>query len=321
MDHNNCSKAVSVKNLFKKFESFVAVDKISFEVEKGTVFGLLGPNGAGKSTTMRMLCGILSPTSGEGHVAGCSIATQSELIKSQIGYMSQKFSLYEDLTVEENIDFFSGIYRVPKDKKASRKQEVIEMIQLKDYLHYRTSILPTGWKQRLALGCAILHKPSIIFLDEPTAGVDPISRRNFWQLIYHLIAQGMTVIVTTHYVEEAEYFNHIAMVYKGKLIAQGSPEFVKTELMQDKVLELVCEQPKEMMAPLYHSGKIKEVGLYGKSLHLVTDDIQVADQIVHATLGQYGIKIHSLQLISPSMEDVFVSLIDAHDRKDTQSTL
>lgn len=315
MDNDNFAKAVCVKDLYKKFDGFVAVNKISFEVEKGMVFGLLGPNGAGKSTTMRMLCGILTPTSGEGYVAGYDISKQSEQIKSHIGYMSQKFSLYEDLTVEENLDFFSGIYRVPKDKKARRKEYIIEMTQLKNYLKYRTHILPTGWKQRLALGCAIMHEPSIIFLDEPTAGVDPLSRKSFWELIYGLLAQGVTVIVTTHYVEEAEYFNNIALVYKGQLIAQGSPDYLKTELMQDKVLELICDHPKEMMAPLYQSGKIKEVGLFGKSLHLVTDDIYNASQTVHTILEKQGIKARSLKLITPSMEDVFVSLIEAHDRR------
>lgn len=225
--------AVVVKDLEKKFDHFVAVNRISFEVKKGSIFGFLGPNGAGKSTTIRMLCGILLPTSGQGRVGGYDILTQTEKIKSNIGYMSQKFSLYEDLTVEENIDFFSGIYSVPEQKKQERKEWVIEMAGLTRQRHMRTAVLSGGWKQRLALGCAILHKPSIIFLDEPTAGVDPNSRRRFWNLIYELSEAGVTVFVTTHYMDEAEYCDHIAFIYQGELIAEGTPEQLKTEVMRE----------------------------------------------------------------------------------------
>ena len=222
--------AVVVENLEKRFGNFVAVDRISFQVRRGEVFGFLGPNGAGKSTTIRMLCGILKPTAGRGTVAGFDIRTQPEQIKANIGYMSQKFSLYQDLTVEENIDFYSGIYRIPPEKKRERKEWVIEMSGLAEHRHHLTSILSGGWKQRLALGCAILHEPPIVFLDEPTSGVDPISRRQFWDLIYELSSRGTTIFVTTHYMDEAEYCNRLGLIYRGELIALGTPHELKVEM-------------------------------------------------------------------------------------------
>ncbi|MCE5268609.1 MAG: ABC transporter ATP-binding protein [Planctomycetaceae bacterium] len=222
--------AVVVTNLEKRFGRFVAVNRVSFEVARGEVFGFLGPNGAGKSTTIRMLCGILAPSGGRGTVAGFDVRTQPEQIKANIGYMSQKFSLYQDLTVEENIDFFSGIYRLPREKKRERKDWVIEMAGLSGHRHSLAAVLSGGWKQRLALGCAILHEPPIIFLDEPTSGVDPISRRQFWDLIYDLSGRGVTVFVTTHYMDEAEYCNRLGLIYRGELIALGTPHELKVEL-------------------------------------------------------------------------------------------
>src|SRR5512143_62045 len=197
--------AVAIRDLEKRFGDFTAVNHVSFEVDRGEVFGFLGPNGAGKSTTIRMLCGILAPSGGSGTVAGFDIRTQPERIKANIGYMSQKFSLYQDLTVEENIDFYSGIYRIPAEQRAGRKQWVIDMAGLAEHRRRPTAILSGGWKQRLALGCAIVHQPPIVFLDEPTSGVDPISRRQFWDLIYDMAGRGVTVFVTTHYMDEAEY--------------------------------------------------------------------------------------------------------------------
>ena len=214
--------AVTVKDLTRVFGEFVAVDHISLSVAKGKVFGFLGPNGAGKSTTIRMLCGLLLPTGGSGAVAGFDVMTQSELIKRNIGYMSQKFSLYDDLRVEENIDFYAGIYNVPKARRAARKDWVLQMAGLGDKRNYLTGSLAGGWKQRLALGCAVLHEPSILFLDEPTSGVDPISRRQFWDLIAQLSQQGTTVFVTTHYMEEAEYCDELALIYRGRIIAQAT---------------------------------------------------------------------------------------------------
>ena len=228
--NDNADNAVVVENLEKRFGRFVAVDRVSFQVGRGEVFGFLGPNGAGKSTTIRMLCGILAPSGGRGTVAGFDIGTQPELVKAHIGYMSQRFSLYQDLTVEENIDFYSGIYRIPANKKRERKEWVIEMSGLAGHRRSLTAVLSGGWKQRLALGCAILHEPPIVFLDEPTSGVDPISRRKFWNLIYDLSAQGVTIFVTTHYMDEAEYCNRLGLIYRGELIALGTPHELKSEM-------------------------------------------------------------------------------------------
>jgi ABC-2 type transport system ATP-binding protein len=222
--------AVEVRDLEKRFGAFVAVNRVSFSVRRGEIFGFLGPNGAGKSTTIRMLIGILPPTSGTGTVAGFDVAREPERVKAQIGYMSQRFSLYEDLTVEENIDFYAGIYRVARDKRQARKEWVLEMAGLSDRRRARTSVLSGGWKQRLALGCAILHEPPILFLDEPTSGVDPINRRRFWDLIHTLADGGTTVFVTTHYMDEAEYCDRLALIYRGEMVALGTPAALKAEL-------------------------------------------------------------------------------------------
>lgn len=308
------TKAVIVKSLEKRFGSFIAVNRVSFEVDMGEIFGFLGPNGAGKSTTIRMLCGILAPTGGTGTVAGYDVRTEPEKIKSHIGYMSQKFSLYEDLTVEENIDFYSGIYRIDPEKKRERKEWVIEMAGLREHRHSRTAILSGGWKQRLSLGCAILHEPPIIFLDEPTSGVDPISRRRFWDLIYELSDRGVTVFVTTHYMEEAEYCNRVGLIYRGELIACETPEMLKTELMQEDVLEVLCERPQDAMDEIKKVDGIKDVALFGKGLHIVAEDGEAAASAVRRFLGERGYRIVRVEKIIPSLEDVFVSLIEARDR-------
>lgn len=240
--------AVQMKDLEKKFGDFIAVNKITFSVPKGLIYGFLGPNGAGKSTTIRMMCGILAPTGGEGYVGGFDLYTQSEEIKAHIGYMSQKFSLYEGLTVDENINFYSGIYRVPKEKKEERKQWVLEMAGLKDLRDVLASSLSGGWKQRLALGCAVLHQPPILFLDEPTSGVDPVSRRAFWHLIGTLAQQGTTIFVTTHYMDEAEYLDELALIYRGEIIAKGKPQKLKAdasvETLEDVFITLIEEHDK-----------------------------------------------------------------------------
>jgi ABC-2 type transport system ATP-binding protein len=225
-------QAIEVKNLTKKFGQFIAVDNISFEVRKGEIFGFLGPNGAGKSTTIRMLCGILLPTSGTGLVGGYRIDTHSEEIKKIIGYMSQKFTLYQDLTVEENINFYSGIHQLPSPEKEERKKWVLKMAGLIGREHSLTKELSGGWKQRLSLGCAILHRPEILFLDEPTASVDPVSRRDFWALIYDLSDEGTTVFVTSHYMDEVERCHRLAIIYSGKIIASGSSKELKSEFTQ-----------------------------------------------------------------------------------------
>ncbi len=314
------SIAVTIQNLEKRFGNFIAVNRISFKVPKGEIFGFLGPNGAGKSTTIRMLCGLLTPTGGTGTVAGFDIRTQSEKIKTHIGYMSQKFSLYDDLTVEENIDFYSGIYRISKEKKRERKEWVIEMAGLTEHRQSRTSTLSSGWKQRLALGCAVLHEPPIIFLDEPTSGVDPISRRQFWDLIYELSGKGVTVFVTTHYMEEAEYCDRLGLIYRGELIALGTPEALKTEQMSEAVLEVKSEQPHEAMVSITQLPDVKEVSLFGNRLHVVTESPENVRQSILASLPAQGYPVASIERITPSMEDVFVSLIERKDRDEQPQT-
>lgn len=225
--------SVGVRDLTRRFGDFVAVDRVRFDVRKGEVFGLLGPNGAGKSTILRMLCGLLAPTEGTATIAGFDVRTQPEEVKKHIGYMSQRFSLYEDLTVEENIDFFGGIYRIPAARKRERKEWAVRMAGLSDHRHARAGHLSTGWKQRLALGCAILHEPPILFLDEPTSGTDPVSRRSFWDLIYSLADGGTTVFVTTHYMDEAEYCDRLGLVHRGELAAIGSPAELKSRIPRE----------------------------------------------------------------------------------------
>lgn len=306
--------AVTLRDLEKRFGDFTAVNRISLDVKRGEIFGFLGPNGAGKSTTIRMLCGILQPTSGSGTVAGFDIVDQPEEIKKNIGYMSQKFSLYEDLTVEENIDFYSGIYRIPDAKKKERKEWVIRMAGLTEHRSSRTAILSGGWKQRLALGCAVLHEPPIIFLDEPTSGVDPLSRRNFWDLIYHLAGEGVTVFVTTHYMDEAEYCDRLALIYRGELIALGTPGELKTRFMAEEIVEVRCSRPQDAMEIIDAMPDIRHAALFGRSLHVVAGRADAAIPAIGQTLADGGFTVDSIEQIVPSLEDVFVSLIEARDR-------
>ncbi|MDD3179045.1 MAG: ABC transporter ATP-binding protein [Opitutaceae bacterium] len=305
---------VEVQNLEKHFGAFKAVAGISFAVNRGEIFGFLGPNGAGKSTTIRMLCGLLRPSAGAGRVAGLDIIRDTEKIKTHIGYMSQKFSLYDELTVEENIDFYSGIYRLPREKRADRKTWVLEMAGLQKHRRAPTRELSGGWKQRLALGCAVLHEPPILFLDEPTSGVDPNSRRQFWDLIYDLSGRGVTVFVTTHYMEESEYCDRLGIIYRGNLIALGTPRTLKTQLMPEAVLELDCARPNEAMDVIERLPEVKEVALFGKGLHVVAADAAAADRAIRTALTTNGFLLDRLERITPTLEDVFVSLIEAQDR-------
>ena len=309
--------AVEVRELTRRFGDFVAVDRVSLTVAKGEVFGFLGPNGAGKSTTIRMLCGLLLPSSGEGRVAGFDIMTESETIKRHIGYMSQKFSLYDDLTVEENIDFYSGIYNVPRAKRSERKDWVLDMAGLADKRGLLTGALAGGWKQRLALGCAVLHEPPIVFLDEPTSGVDPLSRRQFWELIAQMSHRGTTVFVTTHYMEEAEYCDELALIYRGRMIAKGKPAELKTLIPED-ILELRVDRPFEALEQLEASGLVKDVALFGDTLHAVVGDAAADGAAVGAFLAERGFVAQGITQVLPSMEDVFVSLIELEDRREQE---
>jgi len=309
--------AVSLRNLEKRFGDFAAVDRISLDVGKGEIFGFLGPNGAGKSTTIRMLCGILPPSDGSGTVAGFDVINETESIKKNIGYMSQRFSLYEDLTVEENIDFYSGIYRIAPEKRQVRKDWVIRMAGLESHRNSPASVLSGGWKQRLALGCAILHEPPIVFLDEPTSGVDPASRRNFWDLIYRMAGEGTTVFVTTHYMDEAEYCDRLGLIYRGQLIALGTPAQLKTEFMTEEVIELKCHGAQELMEEVEALDGVKHAALYGNGLHVVTADGEKSISAISALLAGKGIAADRLEKIVPSLEDVFVSLIEMRDRQES----
>lgn len=308
--------AVTLTDLSRKFDDFVAVDRISLDVRKGEIFGFLGPNGAGKSTTIRMLCGILEPSGGSGTVAGFDIVRESEEIKKNIGYMSQKFSLYEDLTVEENINFYSGIYRIPAEKKRERKEWVIGMAGLSEHRGSRTATLSVGWKQRLALGCAILHEPPIVFLDEPTSGVDPISRRNFWDLIYRLAEEGVTLFVTTHYMEEAEYCDRLGLIYRGELVAVGTPLELKTRFMAEDVVEVLCDRSQDAMEHIEALSGVRHAALFGRGLHVVAEDADAAIPAIVQTLAAKGFADVRAERITPSLEDVFVSLIEASDRQE-----
>ena len=309
--------AVQVEHLTRRFGTFTAVDDIGFQVKKGEIFGFLGPNGAGKSTTIRMLCGLLSPTSGTGTVAGFDILAETEQIKLHIGYMSQKFSLYEDLSVTENISFYGGIYGLSGKHLEQRLDWAVAMAGLQDHRTSLTAILSGGWKQRLALACAILHEPPIIFLDEPTSGVDPLSRRQFWDLIYSMADQGVTVFVTTHYMEEAEYCDRIALIYDGKMIASGSPMDLKTKFMHDKIIDLRFADPQALIEPLKTLPEVRDTALFGSGLHIVAPDDKAAMAAIKQLLADQGLAkdTFTLETILPSMEDVFISLIEEVDRK------
>ena len=307
--------AVEIDDMVKTFGDFVAVDHVSLKIPKGEIFGFLGPNGAGKSTTIRMLCGLLKPTSGRGSVNGFDVASQPEEIRRGIGYMSQKFSLYDDLTVEENIDFFSGIYGVPRDLRAERKNYVLEMANLTERRRAMTRTLSGGWKQRLALGCAILHDPPVLFLDEPTSGVDPIARGAFWHLIHDLAETGHTIFVSTHYMDEAEYCHRLALMYKGRVIALGTPAELKRGLTAHTLLNLEASEPLETMRALEGLDGVRDVAVFGGGLHVTVDNVAAGSQTIRTALEAKGIVVRRLEEIEPSMEDVFVAMIETEERK------
>ena len=305
---SNRDIAVYADKLTRVFGDFIAVDHVSFEVHRGEIFGFLGPNGAGKTTTIKILCGLLGPSSGTAMVGGFDVSRQYEEIKKHIGYMSQKFSLYEDLTVRENIDFFGGIYGLDTDAKKVREAWVLEIAGLTDKTDLLTRELPLGWKQRLALGCAVLHEPPILFLDEPTSGVDPLSRRAFWDLINSLSSQGVTVFVTTHYMDEAEYCHRLALMNKGSIVALGTPDELKRQWMTDTVLDLECEDFMRAAEILEKEKVFKETAIFGDLVHLVTSEPESARTTAQEVLASAGIQVHRLEVILPSLEDVFVTL-------------
>lgn len=302
--------AVDVRGLTRVFDHFVAVDHIDLRVRRGLVFGFLGPNGAGKSTTIRMLCGILRPTAGSGTVGGFNLWRESEALKSRLGYMSQKFSLYEDLTVEENLQFFAGVYNVHGSQRRRRIAWALEMAGLVGREHVLTRDLAAGWRQRLALGCAVLHEPPLLFLDEPTSGVDPLSRRRFWEMIAELSDRGVTVFVTTHYMDEAEHCDELALIYAGKVVACGSPAQLKSEHVPHALLELTPSPLMPAYAALKEAPGVLGVAIFGDRLHVTVADADQAKQDLPLFLGQRGIVVSKVDRIEPSLEDAFVAIIE-----------
>ncbi len=306
--------AVVVDGLERRFGDFVAVAGISFAVPRGEIFGFLGPNGSGKSTTIRMLTGLLTPTGGSGTVDGLDIVHRGEDIKARIGYMSQRFSLYEDLTVDENLAFYGGIYRIPRTRKAERRAWALEMAGLVGRERSLTRDLAGGWRQRLALAAAILHEPRIIFLDEPTSGVDPISRRSFWDLIRGMSRNGITVFVTTHYMDEAEYCDRLALIHRGRIIALGRPDELKSDHMPDTVLEVTVDQPVVALDVLGRVPAVKEAAIFGTTVHAVVADPTRDGPALRDALERAGLSVERVEPIVASLEDVFVSLIEAEER-------
>lgn len=302
--------SIEVKSLTKKFGSFTAVDSVSFTVKEGEVFGFLGANGAGKSTTIRMLCGLLEPTSGDALVGGFSVVSEPDKVKQNIGYMSQRFSLYNDLTVEENIDFFGGVYGLNGNSFGERKKWVLKIANLEGKEKYLTCSLPGGIKQRLALGTAVIHKPKIVFLDEPTSGVDPISRRNFWELINDLSSEGITVLVTTHYLEEAEYCGNIILINAGKLIAEGNSQQLKTNYIKNPIFEIECDNVIEALQLFEKQEFVGETSIFGNNIHIIVNDRFRDVSQIHSLCGINGLNAKRVDKIIPTLEDVFIHLLD-----------
>jgi ABC-2 type transport system ATP-binding protein len=302
--------AVVVEGLVKRFGDFTAVDHISLETKRGEIFGFLGPNGAGKSTTIRMLCGLLTPTAGRALVAGHDVAREPEAVRQNIGYMSQKFSLYNDLKVIENLRLFAGLYSVRNSVVSERIRWALEMANLQGRENSMTGELSGGWKQRLALGCAVLHQPPILFLDEPTSGVDPISRRKFWDRIQQMAGEGITVFVTTHYMEEAEYCNRLAMIFRGRIVALGTPTELKQRHMKGELLLVECEPLAGAIKALEDGAAegILDVAVFGNALHLVVLEVAAAIPRIRERLEAHGIVVNKIEPVRPSLEDVFVSL-------------
>jgi len=300
--------AVRVRDLTRRFGSFTAVDKVTFDVQEGQIFGFLGPNGAGKTTTIRMLIGLLPPTSGEGQVAGLDILRESEAIRRKIGYMSQRFSLYTDLTVDENIALFGGLYEVTGERLRRRREWVLGMAGLEGRGDQMTGGLPLGWKQRLALGCAVLHEPSLLFLDEPTSGVDPSARRRFWDLINELAQGGTTVLVSTHYMEEAEYCNRLVLMNRGRVIALDDPAGLRGR-MTEPILEIETGDPPHAVDALKRMEGVLEAAMFGRRVHVVVQDEATVRDAIPGAFARRDISLLGIRRVDPSLEDVFVSLV------------
>jgi ABC-2 type transport system ATP-binding protein len=308
---------IVVDHLEKRFGRFVAVANVSFNVEAGEILGFLGPNGAGKSTTIRMLCGLLKPTAGRALVAGIDVARDPEAVRKRIGYMSQKFSLYQDLTVAENLRFFGGIYGLSGAHLAERMHYALGLAELTGHADSLVNGLAGGWKQRLALGCAILHEPRILFLDEPTSGVDPLSRRRFWDLIHDLSGAGVTTIVSTHHMDEAEYCNRIALINRGKLVALGSPTNLKQRSLGGDLLRIECTPLDRALTILQEYPVVHDVAVFGSTLHVLVDDAATRRDALVARLAAHGVVGAHATRIDPTLEDAFVQLVTHGDFRES----
>jgi len=308
---------VQTEHLSRSFGEFVAVRDVSLQIRKGEIFGVLGPNGAGKSTTIRMLCGILDPTSGGGKVVGYDIAKQSELIKQNIGYMTQRFSLYEDLSVEENLRFYAGIYGVPRARRRARVEQVLERAELGGRRKQLAGTLSGGWKQRVALASSTIHEPPLLFLDEPTAGVDPVSRRDFWQQIYKLSTEGTTVLVTTHYMDEAERCHRLAFIFRGELLDTGTPEQI-VERRALSVAELEVDNAKVAAGVLRADKRVEEVAHYGHMLRVATRGGENAVALAHELLGAHALVVRSIREARANVEDAFVSMVREDQKRQAE---
>jgi ABC-2 type transport system ATP-binding protein len=303
--------AISVAGLTRRFGNFVAVNALTFDVATGEIFGFLGANGAGKSTTIRMLCGLLTPTSGTATVGGVDVVRDPEGVKRRIGYMSQRFSLYEQLTVDQNIRFFGGIYGLRGERFDSRRAFVLDMAGLRGREHTRAADLAGGWRQRLALGCAILHEPPILFLDEPTGGVDPVSRREFWQLIDNLSASGVTILVTTHYLDEAEHCHRLAIIHAGKLAAAGTTAELRSVFADRTIAEVVAPDPVMTMRTLDGMPGVEKTSVFGTAVHaVVTEPPAAAESAIRRQLESRGVRVESVTAVQPSLEDVFLEVVE-----------
>ncbi|MBU6439376.1 MAG: ABC transporter ATP-binding protein [Betaproteobacteria bacterium] len=305
----NAPAAVLARGLSRRFGDFVAVDALDLDIARGEVMGFLGPNGAGKSTTMRLLCGLLSPSGGSATVAGFDVAAQAQQVREHIGYMSQRFSLYADLTVRENLRFFAGIYRVPRAEQAARIEAALSMADLRGHGDDRVEHLAGGWKQRLALGCAILHRPPVLFLDEPTSGVEPAARRRFWDLIHDLAGEGVTVLVSTHYMDEAEYCHRIALIDRGRLVACGSPGELRARGLGGQLWSLGCDAPARAVQLLRGAPGVLDASMFGDRLHLLLDAAGPGMEPLLGRLAAAGLGAEAPRRIEPSLEDVFVRLV------------
>ena len=304
----NAGTAIEVRELVRRFGTFTAVDGVSFRVAAGEIYGFLGPNGAGKTTTLKMLTGLLRPTAGHAIVAGLDVARDALALRARIGYMSQKFSLYGDLTVAENLELFAGLYGVQGERRRERTAWALRMAGLERGTERLTGELPLGWKQRLALGCAVLHEPPLLFLDEPTSGVDPVARRAFWDLIYELAAQGTTVLVSTHYMEEAEYCHRLLLMNRGRVIAEGSPGEIRA-LATEPIFALRTDDAARAVAGLRDRPGIVEAAMFGRAVHIAVADAHGAEARIGDALAAAGRSCDHLEQITPSLEDVFVSLV------------